>query len=65
MQKRYDPVGWMPDRDRELVNVSQFSEEQLRAIQADTRLPGEIGYTYGVSAAVILYIKRYRARSDS
>ena len=63
MQKRYDPVGWMPDRDRELVDVSQFSEEQLRAIQVDTRLPGEIGYTYGVSAAVILYIKRYLARS--
>ena len=64
MQKRYDPFGWMPDRDRELFDVSQFSEEQLRAsIQVDTRLPGEIGCTYGVSAAVILYIKRHLARS--
>ena len=52
----------MPEKDRELVDVSQFSDDQLRAIQKDTRLPGEIGSTYGVSAAVVLYIKRQLAR---
>ena len=62
MQKRHNPFSWMPDSDRELCALSEFSEEQLSAIQKDTRLPGEIGCSYGVSAAIILYIQRHLAR---
>ena len=57
-----DPLGWMPEPDRSRCDLSQFSDEQLSAIAKDTRLPGEIGSTYGVSAAVILWIQRLLAR---
>jgi hypothetical protein len=62
MQKRNDPLGWISEKDREQFDFKQLSEEQLKAIQQDTRLPGEIGFTYGVSAATILYIQRHLAR---
>ena len=42
----------------------QLTLQQLDAIAKDTRLPGEIAGTYGVTAAVILQIQR-KARASA
>src|SRR6187402_793670 len=57
----HDPYGWMSEGDRAALKSLSLSIEQIEAIAKDTRLPGEIGCTYGVSAAVVIGLQE-RAR---
>ena len=54
----HDPYGWMSRADRVALNSIALSPDQIIAIANDTRLPGEIGYTYRLSAAVVLQIQK-------
>ena len=57
----HDPYGWMSRSDRAALKSVSLSTKQIEAIAKDTRLPGEIGSTYGVSAAVVIGLQE-RAR---
>ena len=46
------------ERERADRLALRLTLQQLDAIAKDTRLPGEIAGTYGVTAAVILQIQR-------
>jgi hypothetical protein len=62
IRKQTDLLGWVPASDRALCDCSLFSEEQISAIASDTRLPGEVGSSYGISAAIVIYIRRLASR---
>jgi hypothetical protein len=52
------------ERERADRLALRLTLQQLDAIAKDTRLPGEIAGTYGVTAAVILQIQR-KARASA
>ena len=52
------------ERERADRLALRLTLQQLDAIAKDTRLPGEIAGTYGVTAAVILQIQR-KARAKA
>ena len=61
----------MSATDRAAFKSLSLSADQIDAIVRDTRLPGEIGYTYGISAAIVIRIqanaakaRRQRERAD-
>jgi|SRR4051794_12028118 hypothetical protein len=58
----HDPYGWMSGSDRAALKSVSLSTEQIEAIAKDTRLPGEIGCTYGVSAAVVIGLQERACR---
>jgi hypothetical protein len=60
-QSPHDPYGWMSRTDRAALRSVLLSTEQIEAIAKDTRLPGEIGCTYEISAAVVIGLQE-RAR---
>jgi hypothetical protein len=57
----HDPYGWMSRSDRTALKSVSLSTSQIEAIAKDTRLPGEIGPTYVLSAAVVIGLQE-RAR---
>ena len=57
----HDPYGSMSESDRTALKSISLSDQQIEALAKDTRLPGEIGCTYGVSAALVIRLQE-RAR---
>ena len=53
-------VNRLSEVDRAQRWASRHTLAQLSAIAKDTRLPGEIGATYGVSAALIIRVQKNR-----
>jgi hypothetical protein len=51
-QANTSPMDGCVGTDRAALKFLSLSTEQIEAIAKDTRLPGEIGCTYGLSAAV-------------
>ena len=58
IRNRHDPLKWMADQFRAEGIAMRLTLAQQRAIAADTRLPGEIAYTYKTTAAVIVRIQK-------
>ena len=58
IRNRHDSLKWKTDQDRAETIVMRLTKAQQQAIAADTRLPGEIAYTYKTTAAVIVRIQK-------
>jgi hypothetical protein len=57
-----DRLKWMSASDRTAFKSLSLSPDQVDAIVGDTRLPGEIGYTFGISAALVIRIQATAAK---
>ena len=50
-------TAWRVDEDRAERLAFRLTIDQIEAIARDTRLPGEIGYSLGCSAAVVIRLQ--------